>query len=122
MPESTYTPVASLETVRERATTAVTVSGRRVLLVHVDGEVHAYDNRCPHRAWPLERGTLADGVLTCANHRYTFDAATGRGIDAGGCDLVAYPCRVDDEGTVAVAVPRGRALDLDRGRGPTLGT
>jgi toluene monooxygenase system ferredoxin subunit len=105
VPESTYTPVAALETVRERTMTAVMVGGRRVLLVHVDGEVRAYDNRCPHRAWPLERGALVDGVLTCANHRYTFDVATGRGIEPGDCDLVAYPCRVDDDGTVAVAVP-----------------
>ncbi|MDD7938544.1 Rieske 2Fe-2S domain-containing protein [Actinomycetospora lutea] len=83
----------------------VMVGGRRVLLVRAGDEVRAYDNRCPHRAWPLERGTLAGGVLTCANHRYTFDAATGRGLDPGGCDLVAYPCRVDADGTIAVAVP-----------------
>jgi toluene monooxygenase system ferredoxin subunit len=84
---------------------AVMVGGRRVLVVRTDHGVRAYDNRCPHRAWPPERGTLAGGVLTCANHRYTFDAATGRGIDAGGCDLVAYPCRVEPDGTIAVAVP-----------------
>ena len=101
---STFTPVLPLADLRERAMTAVMVGGRRVLLVHVGGEVRAYDNRCPHRAWPLERGTLTDGVLTCANHRYTFDVATGRGIDPGDCDLVAYPCRVDDEGTIGVAV------------------
>jgi toluene monooxygenase system ferredoxin subunit len=104
MPETTHTPVAALDAVRERGMTAVQVGTVRVLLVLVDGEVRAYDNRCPHRAWPLERGTLAGGVLTCANHRYAFDVATGRGIDPGGCDLVAYPCRVDD-GVVAVAVP-----------------
>jgi toluene monooxygenase system ferredoxin subunit len=102
--DTVYTPVLPLAALCERAMTAVMVGGRRVLLVHVDGAVRAYDNRCPHRAWPLERGTLADGVLTCANHRYTFDVTTGRGVDAGGCDLVAYPCRVEDDGTVAVAV------------------
>lgn len=102
---TTDVPVLAWDELRARGMTAVMVGGRRVLLVHVAGEVRAYDNRCPHRAWPLERGTLADGVLTCANHRYTFDAATGRGIDAGGCDLVAVPCRVDEDGTVAVALP-----------------
>jgi toluene monooxygenase system ferredoxin subunit len=105
MPEHTVddTPVLPLAVLRERGMTAVQVGATRVLLVHVDGEARAYDNRCPHRAWPLERGTLADGVLTCANHRYTFDVATGRGIDAGGCDLVPHRCRVDDEGMVRVA-------------------
>lgn len=102
--ESTFTPVLPLADLPDDAMRAVMVGARRVLLVRVGGEVRAFDNRCPHRAWPLERGALAGGVLTCANHRYTFDVATGRGIDAGDLDLVAYPCRVDD-GTVAVAVP-----------------
>ena len=102
--ESSFVPVLPLAALRERVTAAVMVGGRRVLLVYVDGGVRAYDNRCPHRAWPLERGSLADGVLMCANHRYTFDVATGRGIDPGDCDLVAYPCRVEDDGTVAVAL------------------
>jgi toluene monooxygenase system ferredoxin subunit len=100
--DDTFTPVLAVADLPEGAMTAVMVGGRRVLLVRVDGGVRAYDNRCPHRAWPLERGTLADGVLTCANHRYTFDVATGRGIDPGDCHLVALPCRVES-GTVEVA-------------------
>ncbi|GAA4866023.1 Rieske (2Fe-2S) protein [Actinomycetospora straminea] len=99
------TPVLSLAELRDRGMTAVMAGGRRVLLVAVPDGVRAYDNRCPHRAWPLERGTLADGVLTCANHRYAFDVATGRGVDPAGCDLVPIPCRVDEDGTVTVSVP-----------------
>lgn len=98
-----YVAVLALEDLRDMR--AVMVGGRRVLLVRVGDGVRAYDNRCPHRAWPLERGTLADGVLTCANHRYTFDAATGHGIDPGDCDLVALPCRVEADGTITVATP-----------------
>ena len=100
--DDTFTPVLALADLPEGTMTAVMVGGRRVLLVRVDGGVRAYDNRCPHRAWPLERGTLTDGILTCANHRYTFDVTTGRGIDPGDCHLVALPCRVGG-GTVEVA-------------------
>ena len=103
-PETEFVPVVPLAELRDRRMRAVRVGSRRVLLVHLDGEVRAYDNRCPHRAWPLERGSLGDGVLTCANHRYSFDVATGRNIDPGGCDLVAYPCRVEDDGMVGVAL------------------
>ncbi|MEJ2866003.1 Rieske (2Fe-2S) protein [Actinomycetospora flava] len=102
---ATFTPVLPLAELGDGTMRSVMVGATRVLLVHVDGEVRAYDNRCPHRAWPLERGSLAGGVLTCANHRYTFDVATGRGLDPGGCDLVAHPCRVEADGTIAVAVP-----------------
>lgn len=102
--DTTFTPVLPFETLRDGTMTAVQLGARRVLLVRVEGEVHAYDNRCPHRAWPLERGDLVGGVLSCANHRYSFDVVTGRGIDPGDCDLVAYPCRIDDDGTVGVAL------------------
>ncbi|GAA4799550.1 hypothetical protein GCM10023200_40580 [Actinomycetospora chlora] len=104
MADLAYVPVLALARLRETGMAAVSVGGRRVLLVHVDGDVRAYDNRCPHRAWPLERGTLDGCVLTCANHRWTFDVATGRGLDPGDRDLVAVPCRVDEDGTVAVGV------------------
>lgn len=102
MPDAEDEPVLPLAVLRERGMTAVQVGGTRVLLVPVDGGARAYDNRCPHRAWPLERGTLADGVLTCANHGWSFDVATGRCLDPGDRDLVAHRCRVDDEGMVRV--------------------
>lgn len=104
-PDIPFTPVLPFETLRPAAMRAVTVGARRVLLVHVDGGVRAYDNRCPHRAWPLERGRLEGGVLTCANHGWRFDVATGQGVDPPDCALVAYPCRVDDDGVIGVAVP-----------------
>ncbi len=103
MPDAEDEPVLPLAALRERGMAAVQVGATRVLLVHVDGEARAYDNRCPHRAWPLERGTLADGVLTCANHGWSFDVATGRGVDPGERDLVPHRCRVDDDGMVRVA-------------------
>jgi toluene monooxygenase system ferredoxin subunit len=103
MPDAEDEPVLPLAVLRERGMAAVQVGTTRVLLVHVDGEARAYDNRCPHRAWPLERGTLADGVLTCANHGWSFDVATGRCLGPGDRDLVAHRCRVDDDGMVRVA-------------------
>jgi toluene monooxygenase system ferredoxin subunit len=103
MPDAEDEPVLPLAALRERGMAAVQVGATRVLLVHVDGEARAYDNRCPHRAWPLERGTLADGVLTCANHGWSFDVATGRCVDPGERDLVPHRCHVDDDGMVRVA-------------------
>jgi len=103
MPDAEDEPVLPLAALRERGMAAVQVGATRVLLVHVDGEARAYDNRCPHRAWPLERGTLAGDVLTCANHGWSFDVATGRCVDPGDRDLVPHRCRVDDDGTVRVA-------------------
>ena len=43
------------------------VRGRRcpILVVHDQGRVSAMDNRCPHLGFPLHRGSIADGILTC---------------------------------------------------------
>ena len=43
------------------------VRGRRcpILVVHDQGRVFAMDNRCPHLGFPLHRGSIADGILTC---------------------------------------------------------
>ncbi|MEV1296103.1 Rieske 2Fe-2S domain-containing protein [Pseudonocardia sp. NPDC049635] len=82
----------------------VEVGGTGVLLVNVDGEVHAYRNRCPHQAWPLDEGDLDDdGVLTCTRHLWEFDARTGAGINPDNCALSRYPTRVED-GTVYVEI------------------
>src|ERR1700730_7094649 len=38
---------------------------RPILLVQEGGRVLALDNRCPHMGFPLDRGSIEDGILTC---------------------------------------------------------
>jgi toluene monooxygenase system ferredoxin subunit len=82
----------------------VEVAGQQVVLINLDGEVLAYQNRCPHQGWPLHRGILEDEELTCANHMWVFDVSTGKGINPGNCSLVSYPCKVDENGDILVSV------------------
>jgi nitrite reductase/ring-hydroxylating ferredoxin subunit len=56
---------------------AFPVAGRRVLVVNLDGELHAFDDLCPHLAVPLNRGELKDGCVVCPGHGSVFDARTG---------------------------------------------
>jgi nitrite reductase/ring-hydroxylating ferredoxin subunit len=71
------------------------------LVVHVDrhslclfadvDEVYAVDNRCPHMGFPLHRGTLCDGILTCHWHHARFDLSTGGTFDQWADDLRRFP-------------------------------
>src|SRR6266511_2224633 len=71
------------------------------LVVHLDGyvlclfaegeEVCAVDNRCPHMGFPLHRGTVCDGILTCHWHHARFDLATGGTFDQWADDLRRFP-------------------------------
>jgi toluene monooxygenase system ferredoxin subunit len=83
---------------------AVDIAGTSVLLVNVDGDVRAYRNRCPHQASPLHEGDLDGDTITCARHLWEFDARSGQGVNPDNCRLVAYPCRVTDDGTIQVSL------------------
>ncbi|NQZ56260.1 MAG: Rieske (2Fe-2S) protein, partial [Lentisphaeraceae bacterium] len=58
---------------------------------------HACENRCPHMGYPMNKGTIRDGILTCAWHNWQFDIDTG-GCYRGACDdLQTYPVKVEDD-------------------------
>ena len=72
---------ATLDQMWDGDMAACLVEGRRVLLVKLDGEVCAYEDRCAHLGVALSEGDLRDGVLTCSAHHYQYDARTGTGIN-----------------------------------------
>lgn len=59
---------------------AVEAGGRQVLLVNVEGRVHALQAFCPHRAAPLQEGTLWGAVIECPWHHYRYDARSGENL------------------------------------------
>jgi nitrite reductase/ring-hydroxylating ferredoxin subunit len=69
--------------------------GRQTLCLFADGDqVYAVDNRCPHMGFPLHRGTLCDGILTCHWHHARFDLSTGGTFDQWADDLRRFPVEV----------------------------
>jgi toluene monooxygenase system ferredoxin subunit len=84
------------------------IDGRKVLLLRVGGEVHAYHDRCAHLGVALSEGTLADHVLTCRAHHYTYDARTGAGINPATTQLRKLDVVVRD-GAIFVDVDHDRA-------------
>jgi toluene monooxygenase system ferredoxin subunit len=72
----------------------VTVDGRAVLLVNVDGTVRAYEDRCCHRNVPLSLGRLTGGRVICWAHEWEYDACTGAGLNPEGVALRRYEVRV----------------------------
>jgi len=67
----------------------IVVRGARcpLLVVYDDGKVFALDNRCPHLGFPLHRGTVEDGILTCHWHHARFDLASGCTFDLWADDV-----------------------------------
>jgi nitrite reductase/ring-hydroxylating ferredoxin subunit len=55
----------------------VATDDREIVILRVDGELHAFDNACPHQGNPLVEGEVLGDVLECAYHGWRFDLGTG---------------------------------------------
>jgi 3-phenylpropionate/trans-cinnamate dioxygenase ferredoxin component len=58
----------------------VSLDGKDVLLVNVDGAYYAIDNKCTHLGGSLVEGTLEGNVVTCPRHGSRFDVKTGKAV------------------------------------------
>ena len=118
------TAVATRPLVRATSLAELRASGR--LVVHVDGhtlclfadadEVYAVDNRCPHMGFPLHRGTLCDGILTCHWHHARFDLSTGGTFDQWADDLRRFPVEVRGDDVLVDFSPRDDMAEHHRKR------
>lgn len=80
--------------------------GPRVALANVNGQVFAFEDRCPHLGAPLSRGEMRDRILVCPWHGWMIDVPTGQVV--GGRGRAVSPCAVRvRDGAVAVAA-RGK--------------
>lgn len=53
------------------------VGGRKILLVNLDGEIHALGAICSHAYAELARGFFSGDLVTCPLHLSQFDVRTG---------------------------------------------
>ncbi len=68
----------------------VSAEGRTILVLMDQGNLYALDNRCPHMGFPLHRGTVRDGILTCHWHHAKFDLAGGCTFDPFADDVTSF--------------------------------
>src|ERR671934_1757047 len=85
---------ASLTDLRATGRLVVHVDRHTLCLFAVGDDVYAVDNRCPHMGFPLHRGSIADGILTCHWHHARFDLCTGGTFDQWADDLRRFPVEV----------------------------
>ena len=75
---------------------------RPILLVLEGGHVFALDNRCPHMGFPLDRGSIDDGILTCHWHHARFELASGCTFDLWADDVPTCPVEIRAGGKIWV--------------------
>lgn len=88
--------VCSLAELEAEPVRVVSANGRTVAVFFEDGKAYALDNRCPHMGFPLHRGTVRDGILTCHWHHARFDLAGGCTLDPFADDVASFRVEIRD--------------------------
>lgn len=90
----------------------VVSGGKHGIAVFVsDGKPYAVDNRCPHMGFPLDKGTIRDGILTCHWHHARFDLESGGTFDPFADDVKVYPTEVNDGVVYVDITPRHEDIE-----------
>jgi NADPH-dependent 2,4-dienoyl-CoA reductase/sulfur reductase-like enzyme/nitrite reductase/ring-hydroxylating ferredoxin subunit len=106
MAENNWTAVADESELHEGVPQGVEVDGKKVLIVKLDGEIHACGGSCTHYGGPLADGVLRGREVTCPWHHARFDVTDGSAtappaLMGSGC----YEVKVEG-GTVYVGAKR----------------
>ena len=106
--------VGSVVELRERGCTVISAGGHGAIAVFAhEGGFSAVDNRCPHMGFPLSRGTVRDGLLTCHWHHARFDLDGGGTLDPFADNVRSFRVQVDGD-DVFVLLEDAQAQDSGR--------
>ena len=77
------------------------VTGTPILVVNLDGEFYALEDRCSHEDFELSSGTVdpAEGSIECVLHGARFDLRDGRALCAPAYSPVPkFPVKLEHGG------------------------
>ena len=107
--------VGSLEALQKEGRLVGKAGGHGVCVFWHEDRPYALDDRCPHMGFPLHRGTVEAGLVTCHWHHARFDLASGGTLDPFADDARAFPVEVDgDDVYLVVTAPDDRVDQLRR--------
>ena len=97
--------IGTLDDLREQGCLTGKAGSRPVCVFWSDGHPFALDDRCPHMGFPLHRGSVESGLVTCHWHNARFDLVSGGTLDPWADDVRAYPVEVDGDRVTVVVEP-----------------
>ena len=96
MTMDTYVPVARLADLQGKGCISAQANGKTLALFLYGERVYALDNRCPHMGFPLDKGSVEEGILSCHWHHARFDLASGGAFDLWADDIESFPVELRD--------------------------
>ncbi|MDH7637344.1 Rieske (2Fe-2S) protein [Sphingomonas oryzagri] len=106
MGHGNYHRAVCLDQLEEGQPAGLVLQGWPVMLVVIDGRVHATLDRCPHAASRLSTGRIRRGAVMCPLHGARFELEGGRCVGGSYKPLKIFDARIS-EGWVEVDLPIG---------------
>src|SRR5580704_6661138 len=97
--------VGTAEELRSSGFLTAKAGAQPICVFWSEGEAYALDDRCPHMGFPLHRGTVESGLVTCHWHNARFDLTSGGTLDPWADDVRSYPVEIDDGQVIVVVEP-----------------
>jgi len=96
--DKTYTKLCRLSDLGESRPMVAEARGENVLLVRLNGDVFALENRCTHENLPLNGGQIYDGQIQCPHHGARFEIKTGKATQIPGVmELKTYNVKIEND-------------------------
>ncbi len=111
MANEDYVKVTSLDNLPPSEMMRVTIGNQEILLVNIDGKVHACSNICPHQFSQLSYGDLEGEEVSCPLHGATFNVVTGDQLPGKYAEfgpVSVYEVRLDGSDIMVKRPPRHR--------------
>ncbi len=114
--KDSFVPVARYEDLQSKGSITVHPNGKAIVLFLYGARVYAVDNRCPHMGFPLDKGSVENGILTCHWHHARFDLASGGAFDLWADDIDAFPVELRDGEIYVDIQANGNTIEHQRNR------
>ena len=116
MEKESFVAVARYEDLQGKGSITVHPNGKAIVLFLYGDKVYAVDNRCPHMGFPLDKGSVENGILTCHWHHARFDLASGGTFDLWADDIDAFPVEIRDDEILVDLQANGNGIEHQRNR------
>lgn len=111
-----YVSVARFEDLQGKGCITVHLEGKTLALFLYGDKVYALDNRCPHMGFPLDKGSVEEGILSCHWHHARFDLASGGAFDLWADDIDSFPVELRDGEIYIDLRAKGNTVERQRNR------
>jgi nitrite reductase/ring-hydroxylating ferredoxin subunit/Fe-S cluster biogenesis protein NfuA len=89
-----WVKAATVDQIIENRILAVRVNHHDVILYKQGDSITCYRNTCSHLGFPLDKGRVEKGIITCSAHEFQYDLNTGKCLTVPDISLQSYEVKV----------------------------